>query len=140
LRVPYSYSLTVLRLGSKYLFHLLQHCRFVRPGTSAAITAQSFQTPSICTASFNLSSSSGVYLPVRVVVRTIRASRASFHLLRHCTHARPRTNVAIANQFLPLCICTTSFNLPSSSAAHVSISVVVRTLRVSKASYHLLLH
>jgi hypothetical protein len=140
LRLPCSYPLIVLpvRSGSKYLFHLLQHCRSVRPGTSAAITAQSLRTPSICTASFNLASSSSVHLPARALVRSSLGSKASRHLARHCFLVRPRTSVEIANQFLPLCICTASFNSSSSSGIHLPLRAVVRTLRGSMVWYHLL--
>jgi hypothetical protein len=61
------------------LCHLLRHCVFVRPETSAAIAAKS--SP-LCfsTASFSVMSSSVVHLRLRAVVSSLLESNTEFHL------------------------------------------------------------
>jgi hypothetical protein len=54
LRVPCSFP----------FFHPLQHCLFVRPGTSMATAARSL-SPCVCIAPFSLLSTSAEHLPVR---------------------------------------------------------------------------
>jgi hypothetical protein len=72
-----------LMLCFKASCHLCRHCLFVRPGIRVATATQSLP-PCICTESFSLSPSSGVHLPVRLVVPPMLESKPLFHLLRHC--------------------------------------------------------
>jgi hypothetical protein len=61
---------------------------FFRPGTSAAIPAQS--PPSyFCTASASVRSSSVVHLPLRAVVSSLLETKISRHLVRHWLFVRP---------------------------------------------------
>jgi hypothetical protein len=53
--------------------HLLQHCTFVRPGTSAAIATQSLP-PRVCTAPSSLPSSSSAHSPVHPGIQDILPS------------------------------------------------------------------
>jgi hypothetical protein len=99
-------------LEFKTLFHLFQHCFFVRPGTSAAIAAQSLPL-CVFTESFNFLSSSSDHLPARAVVGSMFSAKPSCHLCRHSLFVRPGTNAAIAAQSLPPCVCTASFSLPT---------------------------
>jgi hypothetical protein len=137
LRAPCSYPPTVLRFGSKYTFHLLEHCSFVRPGTSAAIAYQSLRT-CIRTASLNLASSSVVHLCACRGVQLARGSKAPYHLLRHWVGVRPDTRRAISSQFLPLCIWTAFFNSASSSDVHLPLRALVQPMLGSKKLSHLL--
>jgi hypothetical protein len=98
--------------------HLPQHCRFVRPGTNVAIAAQSLQSY-VHTASFNFLSSSAVHFPARAVVGLMLETKVPGHLVRHCEFVRPGTSAVIISQFLPPYVCTASFNLLSSSSAHL---------------------
>jgi hypothetical protein len=68
--------------NAKGLWHLLLHCILVRPGTSAAIAAQSL-SPCVCTASFSLLFSSSAHLPIRPLARSMFRSKTSCHLLLH---------------------------------------------------------
>jgi hypothetical protein len=70
---------------------------------------------------FQLLSSSVVHLiPVRPGVWSILVeSTILCHRLVHCTFVRPGTSTAISIQFLPPCLCTTSFRRLSSSAVHL---------------------
>jgi hypothetical protein len=70
-------------LGSKMSFHLFLHWFIVRPGTRTLTTAQSLP-PCVCTASFNLLSSSSAHFPVRLVAPSMLESKPFFHLSRHC--------------------------------------------------------
>jgi hypothetical protein len=124
-------------LGSKTR-HLLRHCCFVRPGTSAA-TASQLLPPYACTESFNFLSSSSNHLPASAVVRSMLGSKRR-HLLRHCCFVRPGTSAATANQLLPPYACTESFSLLSSASVHLPLLPPVRAMLGSQASRHLLLH
>jgi hypothetical protein len=90
---------------------------FIRPGTSAAIAAQSLP-PCICTESFSLLSSSFVHLPARAVDGSMLFFKMLCHLVQHSFCVRPGTSAAILSQFLPPCICTDSLSLLSSTTVH----------------------
>jgi hypothetical protein len=125
--------------GIQGKFHLSRHCFLVRPGTSAAIATQSLP-PCSCTASFSLTSSTDAHLPVRPLARSMLQSKASSHLCRHCDLVRPGTSAEIATQSLSPCVCTPSFSLLSSTAVHLPVRPLVRSMLGSKASCHLCRH
>jgi hypothetical protein len=124
-------------LETKVSCHLMRHCFFVRPETSAAIAFQ-FLPSYARTASFNCSSSSAVHFPARAVFGSKLATAS--HLLRHCSFVRPGISAAIAFQFLPPFSRTTTFNFLSSSAVHLLARAVVGPTLETKVSCHLLRH
>jgi hypothetical protein len=75
-------SIRLVDAGIQDLCHLLQHCIFVRPGTSAAIAAQ-FLPPCVCTAAFSLRSSSSVHAPIHPFAWSMLGSKALCHLSLH---------------------------------------------------------
>jgi hypothetical protein len=86
-------------LECRALGHLVLHCIFVRPGTSAAIAARS---SSLCfsTASVSVLSSSVVHLPARAVVSSLLESKAlcHCHLFLRCVFDPPGNRAATAAQ------------------------------------------
>jgi hypothetical protein len=120
-------------LGSMTLCHLLRHCLFIRPGTSAAIATQ-FLPPYVCTASFRFLSSSADHVPL---ARSMLASKTLRFLLLHCFCDRPWTRAAILPQFLAPCVCTASFSLlPSPTVQLLSLRQVARSMLTFKTVRH----
>jgi hypothetical protein len=122
-----------------HLCHLLLHCRFVRPGTSSEIAAQSVP---LCfsTASLSVMSSSVVHIPVRAIVSFffLLESKIQFHRCQHCCcFARPGTSSEIAAQSSPLYFSTASFSALSSSAVHLPARAIVSFFFDSKIPFHL---
>jgi hypothetical protein len=106
-------------LVSKTLCHLSMHCRFVRPGTSAAISTQ-FLPLCFSTALISFLSSSVNHLPVvRSLIRTILGSKAYCHLFQHCFFVRPGISAAIAFHLVPANFSAARNRSSSSSAVHL---------------------
>jgi hypothetical protein len=138
LRMPCSLSRTVRLLGSMH-FHLLQHCFFVRPGTSAEIATQSLP-PCICAAS-------AFYLRLLPVYPYVQQSGRCLDSRYHAPSAptlfffvRPRTSMATATQSLSPCIFTSSFNFFASSSDHLPVRSFAPSMLGFKALYHLSRH
>jgi hypothetical protein len=91
---------------------------FVRPGTSAAVAAQSLP-PCAHTASSSLLSSTSVHLNLPPLTELMLEFKKSYHLTRHCCSPRPGTISAILPHFLPPYSRTASFCPLSSSAVHL---------------------
>jgi hypothetical protein len=109
----------------------------MRPGTSAVIVPQ-FLSPCVSTASFSLLSSTAVHLPLHPLTRQMLASKTSSHLLLYWDFVRPGTNVAIAAQSLPPCLCTASLSWMTSLSVHLHERPLARSMLQSKTSSHLL--
>jgi hypothetical protein len=125
-----------LLLECRALCHLLRHCCFVRPGTSAAISAQ-FSPLFYFTSSVSVMSSSVVHLPARAVVSSLLETKILFHLLRHCFLVRPGTSFEIAAQSSPLCFFSASVSALSSSVVHLHARAIVSSLLESNTVFHL---
>jgi hypothetical protein len=115
---PFTPAFTLqLMMGFKASCHLLQHCFFVRPGTSAEFVTRSLLPLCSCSAPCSLLSSTDDHLPA---VRAMLGSKTSVHLLLHCIVVRPGTKMAITAQFLAPCVCTASFSWMSSRTLPIS--------------------
>jgi hypothetical protein len=117
-------------LVSDNLCHLSIHCRFVRPGTSAAISIQ-FLPFCFSTALTSLVSSSVNHAPVRSLVRTMLGSKAYCHLFQHCFFVRPRISAAIAFHLVTANCSAARNSLSSSFAVHLPLRSVVQSIPTS---------
>jgi hypothetical protein len=111
--------------------HLVRHCEFVRPGTSAATATQSL--PHFFTASIIFASSDFFRLPGAALSPIMMGPRWA-HLLLHCTFVRPGTPVATSIQLVPH-FFTASIIFASSSDVHLPELPFL----LSMVGYHLVL-
>jgi hypothetical protein len=131
---------TVSRLKRYYLHHPSVTTLSSRSSQNQRGNCDRILAPCLCIAFFSLLSSSLSHLPVRPPVSLMLRFKAPCQRFLHCIFVRPGTRADIAPHFLPLCVCTASFSLLSSTAVQLPVRPFARPMLGSRTSFHLLQH